>query len=212
MTAKLESIIAALKAAREAKGLSQRALADRVGIPQSHISKIESGAVDLQTSSLIELARALDLELTLLPRSVLATVQALRPRTPPRPDRLAKKLIDRDLVRIANQARQLAPRFPQTKALERLNRTAEELRPLQFGGLTTAAIHERAGQITETLQLLHKQRTARLLQSSRDLLNRLELQTEKLRQMRNALAHGMTDTSAEAIPAYRLDDDGESNG
>ena len=34
------------KAAREASGLSQRALSDLVGVPQSHISKIEKGGVD----------------------------------------------------------------------------------------------------------------------------------------------------------------------
>lgn len=38
-----EEIINALKKGREAKGLSQRALSARTGVPQSHISKIESG-------------------------------------------------------------------------------------------------------------------------------------------------------------------------
>jgi transcriptional regulator with XRE-family HTH domain len=73
----LEPIATLIKTARENKGLSQRALGERVGIPQSHISKIESGAVDLQTSSLIQIARALDLELTLIPRTALPALQAL---------------------------------------------------------------------------------------------------------------------------------------
>jgi HTH-type transcriptional regulator/antitoxin HipB len=73
----LESIAALIKRARENKGLSQRALGARVGIPQSHISKIESGTVDLQTSSLMQIARALDLELTLIPRTALPAMQAL---------------------------------------------------------------------------------------------------------------------------------------
>jgi len=58
-----EDIIRELKQAREAKGLSQRALSQRTHVPQSHISKIESGGTDIRLSSLIELARALDLEL-----------------------------------------------------------------------------------------------------------------------------------------------------
>jgi transcriptional regulator with XRE-family HTH domain len=72
-----DDIAKALKKAREHKGLSQRALGRKAGVPQSHISKIESGAVDLRLSSLIELARALDLELALVPRRALPAVQSI---------------------------------------------------------------------------------------------------------------------------------------
>lgn len=58
--------------------MSQRALANLVGIPQSHISKIERGLVDLQVSSLIQLSRVLDLELMFIPRILVSTVQALQ--------------------------------------------------------------------------------------------------------------------------------------
>jgi transcriptional regulator with XRE-family HTH domain len=61
-----KDIARALRAAREAKGLSQRELGRKAGVPQGHISRIESGAVDLRVSSLIELARVLDLELALI--------------------------------------------------------------------------------------------------------------------------------------------------
>ncbi len=74
----IQEIAAMIKAAREKKGLSQRALSAKVGIPQSHISKIEQGMVDLQTSSLIQIARALDLELVLVSRTHLSAVQALQ--------------------------------------------------------------------------------------------------------------------------------------
>ncbi|MFT6579268.1 MAG: transcriptional regulator with XRE-family HTH domain [Zhongshania sp.] len=66
-----------LTRAREAKGLSQRALANLSGVPQSHISKIESGAVDLRISSLVEIARALDMELKLVPRKGLSAVNSI---------------------------------------------------------------------------------------------------------------------------------------
>ncbi|WP_346659337.1 helix-turn-helix transcriptional regulator [Bradyrhizobium sp. 164] len=49
-----------IRTAREAIGLSQRDLSARITVPQSHISKIESGGADLRLSSLVELARALD--------------------------------------------------------------------------------------------------------------------------------------------------------
>ena len=66
-----------LRAARERKGLSQRELSARVGVPQSHISKIENSGVDLRLSSLAAIARALDLELTLVPRKALTAVKSV---------------------------------------------------------------------------------------------------------------------------------------
>lgn len=73
----VSDITGKLKAAREAKSLSQRELSRLAGVPQSHISKIENGNVDLRVSSLIELARALGLELTLVPRNTLAAVNTI---------------------------------------------------------------------------------------------------------------------------------------
>ena len=70
-------IAANLKVARVAKKLSQRDLGAKTGMPQSQISNIESGRVDLVTSSLIQLARALDLELMLIPRSLGPAVRSL---------------------------------------------------------------------------------------------------------------------------------------
>lgn len=73
----IEHIGVALKKARHQKGLSQRALSIKTGVPQGHLSKIENGATDLQTSSLIEISRALELELMLVPQSLVPTFQAL---------------------------------------------------------------------------------------------------------------------------------------
>lgn len=72
-----EEIGLKLKQARLEKKWSQTKLSKSVGIAQSHISKIESGAIDLQTSSLVQLARALDLELMLVPRIMTPAVRAL---------------------------------------------------------------------------------------------------------------------------------------
>ena len=66
-----------LRKARKAKGLSQAAVAKRAGVPQSHISRIETTGVDLRLSSLAEIARALDLELMLVPRKVVLATQSL---------------------------------------------------------------------------------------------------------------------------------------
>ncbi|MYJ22649.1 MAG: helix-turn-helix transcriptional regulator [Nitrospira sp. SB0673_bin_12] len=72
-----EYIASMLRIAREAMGLSQRELSAKSGVPQGHISKIENNAVDLRVSSLIALARALDLEPMLQPRKSVPAVQSI---------------------------------------------------------------------------------------------------------------------------------------
>lgn len=73
----LEHLVNTLRAARVAGGLSQREISVKSDLPQSHISRIENGAVDLRTSSLVELARVLDLEVVLVPRRGVPAVRAI---------------------------------------------------------------------------------------------------------------------------------------
>jgi transcriptional regulator with XRE-family HTH domain len=74
----LGPIAATLKAARLRKGLTQRELGHLAGVPQSHVSKIEAGAVDLRFSSLVALAELLDLRFELVPNTpVPGTAPAL---------------------------------------------------------------------------------------------------------------------------------------
>lgn len=77
MTDELNHIIYQLKNARYEKHITQGKLAEKLGIPQSHISKIESGNVDLRLSSLIEIARTLELELVLVPIKHLTLINAI---------------------------------------------------------------------------------------------------------------------------------------
>jgi predicted transcriptional regulator len=48
MTHSTVPISMSLRAARAAEGLSQRALSERVDVPQSHICKVGSGSVGLR--------------------------------------------------------------------------------------------------------------------------------------------------------------------
>lgn len=66
-----------LKETRENMGISQRELSTRAGVPQSHISKIESGNVDLRLSSLVAISRVLELELALIPRKYFSAVNSI---------------------------------------------------------------------------------------------------------------------------------------
>lgn len=81
MTYTIEHLARRLRDVRKAQGMSQRTLSAKAGIPQSHISKIESGAVDLRVSSLVEIARVLNLELELVPRNSVSAVRAIARRT-----------------------------------------------------------------------------------------------------------------------------------
>ena len=53
---------------RKAKKLSQQYVAKRIGITQSHLSKIEQGEIDPRLSTFNQLALILDLEPVLVPR------------------------------------------------------------------------------------------------------------------------------------------------
>ena len=72
-----EPIATQLKRAREAAGRSQRAVAAMTGVQQGQLSKIENGAVDPRLSSVEQIARALGLELVLVPRRSLSAVEAV---------------------------------------------------------------------------------------------------------------------------------------
>lgn len=87
-----QDIARKLKAAREGKKLSQRALSDKAGVLQAQISKIENGTADLRVSTLVALARALDLEVVLVPRQAVAAVQSIVSAQTPRPPASPSKL------------------------------------------------------------------------------------------------------------------------
>ncbi|XIE09854.1 helix-turn-helix domain-containing protein (plasmid) [Rhizobium ruizarguesonis] len=63
-----------MRAAREAKNMSQRELSARSGLTQSHISQIERGTMEPGLSSLVDVARALDLEIVLAPKKRMPAI------------------------------------------------------------------------------------------------------------------------------------------
>lgn len=66
-----------LKTIRLELQLSQAAVAKQLGMPQSGIAKIESGAVDVRINTLDNLARTLGYEVVLIPKPFLSAVNAL---------------------------------------------------------------------------------------------------------------------------------------
>ena len=196
MSYEIEELAKALKTARISKNLTQRALSQRAGVPQAHISRIERGAVDLRLSSLIAVARVLDLEVALVPRNVLPAVQsvvrsseltaAARPASP-----VVKELQRlRQIVGAMSELKQGATEFAQLdrqiRELQRFPLTNEHLVALKTA--TGTLQHYRSdGKGTETIHQV--------------LLN--------LQGLRNAIAHQAESTTVPtaARPAYTLDDE-----
>ena len=167
-------------------------------MPQGHISKIENGAVDLKLSSLIALARILDLEVMPVPRKLVPAVQALA-RTgdtggrssPTQNARLAAKQVKRiekpavrllgvvadsgEVARLRRAARELAMFPPGLKELESLRLAAEALGRMEHGRAQAQDLREMA---------------------------------VRLERARDHLAHHVIDEPAPSSrPAYSLDDD-----
>ncbi len=66
-----------LKAARLNRRWSQAELGRRLGLPQMHISGIETGKIVPRFDTLLDFVRILDYDLLLTPRSLVPVAQAL---------------------------------------------------------------------------------------------------------------------------------------
>ena len=62
---------------RRARSWSQSELGQRIGLGQEHVSNIERGKITPRVDTLLDVARTLDLDLVLVPRSLVPAVEAL---------------------------------------------------------------------------------------------------------------------------------------
>lgn len=123
-----------LRDARLAGGDSQKELAERAGLGQNRLALIETGEVDLRASTLIQLARALDLELVLVPRRLLPAVQSLT-ATPLKSNqdtehRSVRRSPSRALRQILGHVTALEREYPKSTDLAQANRAAKALRDI----------------------------------------------------------------------------------
>ncbi len=187
-----------LKAAREAKGLSQRALSKLAGVPQSHISKIENGFVDLRLSSLIELARVLGLELALVPRKTLPAIKSIArgSSSSPRSAVGNDQSTIRELKRIQDTISQLTKANSTIKEFAQIQRQIKDIQNFTVPEATLEAIKNA----NKALQA-YKFDTSDL-GSIREILSEFQ-------RIRNALVHSsITLPAIEKVrSAYSLDDD-----
>ena len=66
-----------LKGSRENRGWSQRELGRHLGLPQMHVSGIESGKIVPRFDTLLDYVRGLDYDLVLVPRSLVPAVMSI---------------------------------------------------------------------------------------------------------------------------------------
>ena len=63
--------------ARHQRGWSQAELGRRIGLPQMHISGVETGKIVPRFDTLLDLIRVLDRDLLMVPRTLVPAVRAL---------------------------------------------------------------------------------------------------------------------------------------
>lgn len=200
MSTAIHEIAASVKAARKAKALTQQELGQRVGLPQSHISKIEKGGVDLQLSSLVEIARALELEVKLVPRKALPAVEgAVRAHgTTVETSRALATLADQ-----AQLAENIKASFPDLTQLKAFQAAIRDIPRIQFDNATLKALQQAIGPARELQNLFQSQGGAAAL------AKQLEEATSAIRHFRNTQAHTELIDAPRQLPAYRLEEDDE---
>lgn len=190
-----EQIAETLRKAREQKGLSQRALSARAGVPQSHISKIENNAVDLRISSLTAIANALDLELALVPHKAVPAVKSVTRSVGVSP--IIDPTIGKEFRKIENTLNSFKIQPLKIEGLDRLQKTFRELN--QFQNLVK--VSDPLRDIRKTLQSFNAKENSEAIKRAADQMSAL----------RNSLAHARRADENErpTRPAYRLDGGGD---
>lgn len=192
-----EQIANELKAARVAKNLSQRALSKLVGVPQSHISKIEKGGVDLRLSSLVEIARALDLEVALVPRKNLSAVRTItRARVPAMKEMEAAAKAVKEFQSLQETTAKVVQQHSAVKEIAQFQRRVNDL--VRFK-LPTSSLDE-IRKINDSLNAFAKEP---------ENLRAFNESLKQIQQLRNQLAHsqGNLPKIEKIRPVYSLEED-----
>jgi len=195
MTYGAQEIAERLRAARVARGLSQRELSALAGVPQAQISRIEAGAVDLRLSSLVALAHALDLELALVPRKSFPAVRSLTKEALGKNGQRAVA-VQKEMQRITETLRGLQVNMPELEGLEALQKAFTDLQRFRLPLLQIEGLK----QLRQSLERIH--RSGRPMATISESVNLVRI-------LRDKAAHGPDSEVDEggARPAYSLDED-----
>jgi len=191
MAYKSEALIAQVREVREASGISQRSLSDRAGLTQSHISHIESGKTEPGLSSFIDLARALDLELILVPKKLLPAVHGLmKAQATPEMRIHAGQANDKRFARAERMVKKMKQLYGSSADLDRIDEYLRFLRRVNLSDQETQLVRELIAKLE------HHQASPQAAPLVRDI-------AQNLQRLRNTIAHGAT---TEPKAAYSLDD------
>lgn len=192
-----EHVARTLRQARESRSLTQRALGAKAGLPQSHISKIERGNVDLRLSSLIDLAHVLGLEMVLVPRKSLPVIEVIANRARDVVAPGTSRML-RELDRLQGNVADLLRDDPTQPELAALQRHAREIARFTIHESHLEEVREITSRVGSLVGLK--------LSSNRPAL---QSALERIRSLRAALVDEATMAREieTALPAYRLDED-----
>jgi transcriptional regulator with XRE-family HTH domain len=192
-----EPIIDHLKAARLAASVSQRELSRRTGITQSHISLIENGAVEPGLPSIIQIARALELELVVVPKKLVPAVNGIirgnEPSGQLTPEQGATAL--KQLQRGQRLVVKLTALYGTTPDLERI---ATTLRDMQRLNLRPEEVRD-VGRLIDDLKRY---------QTSPQAASDVRRIVDALRRLRNTVVHQEPEAPR---PAYAGDEEEEED-
>lgn len=198
MSAGIKDIAAHIRAARQAKALTQKELGKRVGLPQSHISKIEQGIVDLQLSSLTEIARALDLDVKLVPLKAIPAVDgAVRAHSLTAETSRALKTLTTN----AQLAERIKINYPDLSQADTFQRALTNVSKIKFDAAQLKALQEALRPTMKLQKWILDQGGAA------EITKHLEKATKSLENFRNIQVHAPRIEGPRQLPAYRLEED-----
>lgn len=209
MTYLNDQIVDSLREARQRKGFSQRELSAKSGVPQSHISKIENGAVDLRVSSLVALARVLDLELELVPKKTVPAVKSIVRSSMSADLANAQKMIQREM----DQYREAIASATQVSSfansdLEKLKKAVAEVDRFKLDNSALKAIESSRKAIEEAMKQSPVNQLKEAMEQNSSIHDEIKKAVRQMSALRNSLAHGNHFQEPKpSSPAYSLDGD-----
>jgi transcriptional regulator with XRE-family HTH domain len=195
MSYKSEDLIQAVKDRRTAAGVSQRALSDRSGLTQAHISQIETASLEPGLSSFIDMARGLDLEVVLVPKKLLPAVQGILRQTSA--EQSSPQAGEAALREISRGERLVVKQKQLYGSSADLDRIADYLRFFRHVPLRK--------QDLETVSKAIK--TLKRYQASPQSKDTVAAIAADLQQLRNRVAHSPSETPRSAYAVDDEDDD-----
>lgn len=195
MSYQSETLIAQAREVREAFGVSQRSLSERAGLTQSHISQIESGKMEPGLSSFIDMTRALDLEVMLVPKRLVPAVLSLvRAQATSDMHIHAGQPNDKRFARAERMVKKMKHLYGSSADLDRIDETLRFLRRVDLGDQEMQLVRDLIARLDRC------QASDQAAPIVRDI-------AQNLQRLRNSIAH---QAASEPRAAYSLDGDDDA--